>query len=531
MNGCWGRVPAYFGTWLVTMPLLAGCETLNTPLPEPDQLEPRTAPATRPPTTVIEVSEEVSEVIADEPAPPPVDLLDRIRDGFALPDSEAHADRIAPHLRWYASHPQYLDRVFARASRYMYFIVEQLDEREMPLEFALLPIVESAYDPFAYSHGRAAGLWQIIPGTGKRLGLKQDWWYDGRRDVVAATGAALDYLEAMHERFDDDWLLTTAAYNSGPGRVGRSRNGSLTGFWELKLPAETRNYVPKLLALKMLVSDPERYGVTLPVIANDPVFASVDTGGQIDLATAADLADTDLDTLYLLNPGFNRWATDPDGPHQLLVPFDKAELFAESLAALPPEDRLRWVRYRIRPGDSLILIARKHNTTVEVVRQINGIRGSMIRAGDHLMIPVASKSLDEYALSAGVRLQRTQNTPRGANRTSHVVERGDSLWKIASSFHVDAGRLAKWNGMAPGDTLRVGQELVVWTEGARRSGPPQTRRKIHYTVRRGDSLARISSKFNVTVAQLRAWNAKARGKYIQPGQKLVVYVDVRQQGG
>ncbi|NND47613.1 MAG: transglycosylase SLT domain-containing protein, partial [Woeseiaceae bacterium] len=248
----------------------------------------------------------------------PEDVLARLRQGFTLTYDDNR--RTAAELKWFVSHPDYLNRVFTRAQRYLPYIVAELERRGMPLELALLPIVESAYDPFAYSHGRAAGLWQMIPGTAKRFGVKQNWWYDGRRDVVDSTRAALDYLEHLEGLNDGDWLNAIASYNSGEGNVLRAarknrKANKPVDFWHLKLPRETSMYVPKLLALVEIVADPEKYQLTLPVVPDEQQFMVADIGSQLDLALAAELAGVDIDTVYQYNPGYNRWSTDPSGPH------------------------------------------------------------------------------------------------------------------------------------------------------------------------------------------------------------------------
>ncbi len=479
--------------------------------------------------------DEEEEILAASPADK--DLWQRIRNGFQLEADDRRA--VQQQLDWYVRHPAYITRVFTRAKRFLPYIVAEAESRGMPLEVALLPVVESAFDPFAYSHGRAAGLWQIIPGTGKRFGLKQNWWYDGRRDPVAATHAALDYLEYLYKLLDEDWLLAVAAYNSGEGNVKRAQRKNLsrsrdTDFWSLSLPKETEAYVPKLLAIRAVVADPESLGLTLPAIEDTPYFEEVPTNSQIDLALAADLAGLDIDELYALNAGFNRWATDPDGPHRLMVPVDAAPVLTQALADLPDRERVKWVRYKVKNGDVLSNIARKNGTTVELLRQVNGLNGSMIRAGKYLMIPTATRSLDSYTKSADSRLSSTMSRPRGVSKAQHVVKSGESFWSIGKKYGVSTRNLAKWNGMAPGDTLSVGRKLVIWTDGTVAqvgSSPSDQVRKVTYTVRKGDSLARISSRFRVSVSEIQKWNAGtlAKSKYLQPGQKLVMYVDVTAQ--
>ena len=471
-----------------------------------------------------------------EPSPP-LDLLGRLRERFAL---ERHLDpAVERELAWYAGHPQYLGRVFSRAERYLFHIAAELDERGMPLELALLPVVESAFDPFAYSHGRAAGLWQIIPGTGRRLGLRQNWWYDGRRDVIESTRAALDYLQALHEQFDGDWLLAVAGYNSGEGNVARAlrrAREAATGsdFWSIRayLPRETRAYVPRLLAIAALVADPAEHGIELEQIPDAPYFTVIHTGGQIDIALAAELAEISTDRLYELNPGVNRWATDPDGPHRVLVPVASTLSFASGLARLGERERVEWTRHQIRPGQSLIRIARRYGTTPEVLREVNGLRGNTIRAGQHLMVPHAVKSLSAYTQSVEARTERRQAQARSGQRYEHAVQPGETLWAIARRYGVTTRDLASWNAMAPGDVLSVGRELVVWS--TRAVGAPSANtnriRRLTYTVRRGDSLSRISTRFRVTVADLLQWNnSLSADHYLQPGQQLTVYVDVTEQ--
>jgi membrane-bound lytic murein transglycosylase D len=492
------------------------------------------------------------------------DLLARLRGGFSL--AEAVDPAVAREVKWYAQHQQYLDRVFQRADLYLFHIVEELERRGMPAELALLPIVESAFDPFAYSRGRASGLWQIIPGTGKRLGLAQNWWFDGRRDVLESTRAALDYLAAMHEQFDGDWLLAVAGYNSGEGNVERAlrraeADGKPRDFWGIKsyLPAETRTYVPRLLAVRELVADPVKYGIALPPLVNEAQFAVVETGSQIDMALAAKLAGIDTDRLYALNAGVNRWATDPDGPHRLLVPAAQAETFASALAELGERERVQWTRHRVKQSESIGQIADKYQTTVAVLREVNSLRGNTIRAGDYLMIPTATAALHSYTQSADMRAERQQGEARSGNRQEHVVRSGETLWSISQSYGVDVRSLASWNSMAPGDVLSVGRDLIVWTRepaaAARGAGaataaavaPVTTTasatdsaagalaldqiRQVTYVVRRGDSLSSIARRFRVSVPQLLEWNDFNAAKYLQPGQQLVMFVNVLEQSG
>lgn len=451
---------------------------------------------------------------------------------FYIPENK----RVKVQRDWYAKHPRYLDRVAKRAEPFLHYIVKELEANDIPLEIALLPIVESAFDPFAYSHGRASGMWQFVPGTGERFGMKQNWWYDGRRDVVASTTGAIKYLKYLNKYFDGDWLLALAAYNSGEGRVRRAmknnaRKNKPTDFWSLDLPRETRAYVPKLLALADIVKQPEAFDLKLYEIENREVISKVDIKSQLDLAKAARLADLNLSEFQRLNPGFNRWATDPDGPHYLLIPTAKVESFTTGLAKLSDKERLSWQRYKIKTGDSLIKIANKFHTTPELVAKVNNVKGTNIRAGKHLLIPVAAQALDDYILSQDQRLVKTQSRNRNGVKTIHQVKNGDTLWDISRKYNVSTKSIAKWNGMAPRDYIKPGQKLVIWqkektTQATSSTVEQVVMRNIRYKVRRGDSFARIADKFNVKISDIERWNSLSRKNYLQPGQMLKLSVDV-----
>ncbi|TDR15474.1 LysM peptidoglycan-binding domain-containing protein [Marinomonas communis] len=467
---------------------------------------------------------------------PPEDLWDRIRAGYQF-DLDVDQPRLKSQIRWYSTHLSYLDRVSKRGERYLHYIVEELEKEGLPLEIALLPIVESGFDPFGYSHGRASGPWQFIPSTGHMYGLEQTWWIDGRRDIQLSTKAAIAYLKRLNKMFDGDWLHALASYNSGEGTVMRAirknkKAGKPTDFWSLDLPAETRAYVPKLMALAIIMKNPERYNYETYFIANQPYFEEVNIGGQMDLAQAADMAEVSIDEIYLLNPAFNQWATSPDGPHTLLVPIDSADKFRTKLATLPPKERVTWIRYTVQAGDNLGAVARDHNTTVAVLQDINKISSNLIRVGQQLMIPVAGQSAANYTLSSHQRLLAKQSRSPSSSRVkvNYTVESGDSLWSIAKKYNTDTKTLARWNSMGLADPLFPGKKLVVWMKPETSSSKSSTRsvvKRVVYTIRSGDSLAVVANKFNVRVSDIRKWNPKVGSqKYVQPGDKVTLLVNV-----
>ena len=522
------------GVISLTIFSVAGCTMPSVMAPQPAEDDHAFEPE---PLEYITVDALIRELPVYVP-PPPVDLLDALRREFALEYDEN--SRIEAQRNWYVRHPDYLNRVFTRSQRYMPYIQDELERRGLPMELALLPIVESAYDPFAYSHGRAAGLWQMIPGTARRFGIDQNWWYDGRRDIVDSTRAALDYLEYLYDLNDGDWLKAVASYNSGEGNVLRAvrrnrANGQPTDFWHLSVPRETRAYVPKLLALVDIVRDPARFDLELPTVVDEPQFVVTEIGSQLDLALAAELAGVEVDTVYAYNPGYNRWSTNPSGPHTLVMPIEVADTFVAALENVPAAERVRWQRHLVRNGETISEIAEQYSTSIASIRASNNLRGNTIRAGHHLMIPVATRPLSDYSQSADARLARTQNRERDGNRVEHVVASGESFWTIGQRYKVSTRQLASWNGMAPGDTLSVGKTLVVWTneEAAPRTAPVSaygsTTRRVNYTVRNGDSLYTIARRFRVTINQIARWNNIDQNRILRPGQRLTMYVDVTQQ--
>ncbi|WP_323843941.1 LysM peptidoglycan-binding domain-containing protein [Microbulbifer magnicolonia] len=466
-----------------------------------------------------------------EKALPPADIWDRLRRGFRL-DRRVDHPKVKDYIAYFSRNEGYMARVTERSRRYIFHVAEQLEQSNMPLELALLPIVESAYDPFAYSHARASGMWQFIPATGRSFGLHQNWWYDGRRDVDESTRAAVQYFTYLSERFDGDWELALAAYNAGEGTVRRAiernqRRGLGTSFWDLKLPRETQRYVPQLLALAEVVSRPDYYRIPLHDVANEPYYTSVDVGTQIDLAQAANLADIEMEELQLLNPAFNRWATDPNGDHRLLIPVEKRETFEAALAELPKDQRVTWQRYTIARGDTLSTIARRYETSVAAIREANKLRGNNIRAGKTLLIPSASGPAGQYAYALDQRVKRHQSSGSG-HKASYTVQPGDTLWGIARSLNVSVRQLASWNSMAAGDTLRPGRTLVAYADSG--SNSDRTTRKLSYRVRNGDSLYRIASRFSIDVDDILRWNRISKSSYLQPGQRLTLFVDSAASG-
>lgn len=456
---------------------------------------------------------------ADDDAP--ADLWERVRAGYAM-DGAIDERRVEDLMTEYADRQALFDVVSRGAAKYLYYVVERLEDRKMPLELALLPVVESGYNPRAVSPRQAAGLWQFIPGTAAHYGLEQNRWYDGRKDVLASTDAALDYLEDLHRRFDGDWYLALAAYNAGEGLVSRAiernrRLGKPTDYWSLKLPRQTCEYVPRLIAVARMLENPEDHGLALDPIPNEPSAVPVAVEGQINLRGALDAAGIDRSAFFSLNPGYKQPYTLPKANNRLLVPVDQEQNFIAALESLPRIAPAHAERYRIRPGDTLLGIARLHETSPEALRAVNGLSGDRIRAGDTLLIP-----------SEGIIPPHSFPTREAGSASGdwYVVSRGDSLWQIGRRAGVSTEQLLRLNGLDPRAPLRIGQRL-------RLRGDPeldgQGKRRIDYRVAQGDSISLIAARFRLPAADIMRWNGLNGGRtLIRTGQSLVLYVDDQQ---
>jgi membrane-bound lytic murein transglycosylase D len=396
-------------------------------------------------------------------APAPESLWIRIRNGFALPEVESRL--VARHEAWFLNHPDYFQRMVERSRLYLYFIVEEIDKRNMPMEVALLPMIESAYNPVAFSRARAVGIWQFMPSTGKRYGLQQTWWYDARRDVLAATRAALDYLEKLHEEFND-WQLALAAYNWGENGVSRAIASNRakrkpTDYENLKMPRETRNYLPKLQAVKNIITNPALLSFTLEDIPNRPYFTAVSTPEHIDLEVAAQLAEMSVDDFRSLNPGHTRPVIMANGSHTLLLPVDKAGIFSANLKGYD-QPLVSWQTYTLKKNESADSVAARFGITPARLREINGInRHVAVRPGRSLLVPMNedadASNLDETWNNAEFQAPEDLYGSREVYR----VNSGDSLYSIALRHRVTVAALKEWNHLSD-NQLRIGQRLTIY---------------------------------------------------------------------
>jgi len=419
-------------------------------------------------------------ILADTPTPTPlltqaqpnaeIDVWQRIRNGYAMREQDSKL--IARFERWYASKPDYVERMTERGRRYLYFIVGEVEKRGMPMEIALLPMIESAFNPGAYSTARASGIWQFIPSTGKHFGMEQNWWYDGRRDVISATKGALDYLQKLHDEFGE-WDLALAAYNCGENCITRaqSRNRKRklpTNYASLKLPRETKQYVPKLMAVKNIISYPESFGLVLTDIPNKPYFSEVTTTRHIDVEVVAEMAGISMEEFAALNPAHNRPVILNQEDEVLLLPVATVETFQNNLehASHP---LVSWQACPTKKGDNLDDVASRYGITAEKLRTVNGIHRSVKASnGQTLLVPLNGEQPENEFTAFNTHLPPTDGSMLNAIR--HTVRRGDTMSAIARRYHVKLASLKSWNRGVK--ILRPGQHILVAqpTQGASKPG-------------------------------------------------------------
>jgi membrane-bound lytic murein transglycosylase D len=469
----------------------------------------------------------------------PDDLFERIRNGFAMPNLTG--DLVLAQQQWYLNRPDYLRRMVDRSSRYLHFIVEEIERRGMPTELAFLPMVESAFNPVAYSRAHASGLWQFIPSTGKSYNLKQDWWIDQRRDVVAATSAALDYLQYIYD-MHGDWFLALASYNWGEGAVGRAikknqAKGVPTDYQHLTMPAETRNYVPKLQALKNIFSSPQLVAqLGLPAIANRAFFATVTPSSNIDVKVAAKLAEMPVHEFVSLNPAHNRPVIKSDTP--LVIPADKLETFQANMETHQEEDKplSKWQTYTLRAGDKLENVGPKFGITLADLKRVNGLNAKLKPSpGFTLLVPAADGvgASDMASLPEQPRLPSADLSP---SAKSLIVKKGETLAAVARRGGISIVELRKLNQLKS-DRVTPGTRLATAPPSKSeavsvKATPPATNplakstkgpRVTRYTVKRGDTLQSIARQFKVDQKDLIRWNGNATS-HLRPGQQLMIQI-------
>jgi membrane-bound lytic murein transglycosylase D len=479
---------------------LSGCalldfRTINKP-PSNERARPMVALPQTVEAEPPKLDEERDNVVRHAPA---TDTWVRLAKTFMLPASD-HTS-ISKAIESFAARPKHFQRASRRAEPYLWYLAEQLNARALPAELALLPLIESGYRAHAISPAGAAGLWQFMPATGRRYGLTETPWYDERRDIIASTRAALEYLADLQANFAGDWLLALAAYNCGPAKVRRAMQAhDSSDFWTISadLPAETQHFVPKILAAIAIVRDPAASAINLHPIDNAPWFEEIDLGAPIDLISLVQDTGWSEISFARLNPGYLRSFTHPNGPFRVLVPIQLSEGVTNFIEQIPAQSRLAARIHVVVAGETLSAIARRYDSSVRALQTTNKINGTNIGIGRELLVPYAAEEIHSVTDSRS---------------NQHTVVQGESLWSIARQYGLSHGALAAQNNLPLSVVLQPGQRLLVQTT--------RLTEQTYYVVL-GDSLWTIARKFNVTVAQLRKWNKLPPRKSLQPGQSLII---------
>jgi membrane-bound lytic murein transglycosylase D len=393
---------------------------------------------------------------------------------------------------------------------FMYFVIEELEKEQLPLELSLIPYIESNYDPFSISSSGAVGMWQFMPRTGRLYELNKTWWNEDRHDPYRSSQAAVGYLKYLYNRFGQDIYLTLAAYNAGPTLLDRrinqnKRRGLETDFWSLSLPNQTKEYVPKYVALKELVFNAEKYELLLPDIPNSPVVRQIKIPGQVEIITLSEFLDIKPELLYKLNAGYTKWASAPKDESIFYIPIDKYFLFESEANPFQDTNQINWISHVVESGDSLWALASKYDTEVQIIEQINFLNNDLLTIGSTLLIPLSKTPTNNFI-----------------PYEMHIVSEGDTLWDIANTYNLQVSDLAKMNSIDERSYLQLGQQLTIGNKNIHRNIESK-KRTILYSIKQGDNLYKISELFDVTIKSIEEINDFSDDS-LMPGQIIKIAI-------
>ena len=393
---------------------------------------------------------------------------------------------------------------------FIYYVIQEFEAANLPVELALIPFIESNYDPFSISPSGAVGLWQFMPKTGKLYNLEKSWWNEDRHDPFRSTHAAIGYFKYLFERFDNDIYLALAAYNAGPTYLDRQirknkRRGLDTDFWSLNLSNQVTQYVPKYVALRELVFNAEKYGLTLPEIPTESVVEKIEIPGQVEILVLSEYLDIKPELLYKLNAGYTKWASAPKDKSTFYIPIEKSILLSNSDSPFENVNQINWISHVVTQGDSLWKLATKYDTEVNIIKEINYIENDLLSINDTLLIPLSKTKTNNFIPFE-----------------MHIVSEGDSLWSISRKYNIDLIDLTRMNSLTTSSYLQLGQQLTIGNKNIHRNIESK-RRTILYSVKQGDNLYKISDLFDVTVGSIKEIN-DFKGNSLMPGQIIKVAI-------
>ena len=410
------------------------------------------------------------------------------------------------HLRDIDKFEEYLNDSYY----FLYFVIKELEKNNLPIELSILPYIESNYDPFSISPSGAVGMWQFMPRTGRLYELNKSWWSEDRHDPFKSTEAAIGYLKYLYQRFDGDIYLSIAAYNAGPSLVDKrinqnKRKGEDIDFWSLNLPTQTKNYVPKYIALRELILNPEKYGITLPNIPYDSVVQKIIIPGQVEILALSEYLEIKPELLYKLNAGYTKWASAPKDESIFFIPKEKYFLFLSEKNPFNKTNDINWISHTVNKGDNLWDLAIKYDTEVDVIKEVNYLNNDLLSINDNLLIPLGKTKSNNFI-----------------PYEMYIVSEGDTLWSIAKKYNLNVNNLARMNSLNKNEYLQLGQQLSIGNKNIYRNMESK-KRTILYSVKQGDNLFKISELFDVTISSIEEIN-KFSNPTLMPGQIIKIAI-------
>ena len=484
--------------FLKTIPLLiliVGCQQIEVYQESPSELND------------IGIEENVIEISTAQPYQ---DVWDFIKQNNTSQNTNILNDQVLAYMNMHLKDLDKFDEYLNDSYYFLYFVIQELEKNNLPLELAILPYIESNYDPFSISSSGAVGIWQFMPRTGRLYQLDRSWWNEDRHDPFRSTEAAVKYLKYLYQRFDQNIYLTLAAYNAGPSLLDRrinqnKRRGMDTDFWSLNVPVQTKNYVPKYIALRELILNSDNYGIKLPLIPYEPVVKKISIPGQVEVLTLSEYLDIKPELLYKLNAGYTKWASAPENESVFYIPSEKYILFEDEDNPFKNSNQINWISHIVQSGDSLWSLASKYDTEVKIIKKINYLNSDLLSINDTLLIPLSKSKSNNFI-----------------PYEMYIVSEGDTLWSIAKEYNIEIRDLSRMNSINENSYLQLGQQLSIGNKNIHRNMESK-KRTILYSVKQGDNLFKISELFDVSIRSIEEIN-NFKNATLMPGQIIKVAI-------
>ena len=477
--------------------LIVGCQQIEVYQENPSELN----------NIDIGIEENVIEISTTQPYQ---DVWDFIKQNNTSQNTNILNDQVLAYMNMHLKDLDKFDEYLNDSYYFLYFVIQELEKNNLPLELAILPYIESNYDPFSISSSGAVGIWQFMPRTGRLYQLDKSWWNEDRHDPFRSTEAAVKYLKYLYQRFDQNIYHTLAAYNAGPSLLDRrinqnKRRGMDTDFWSLNVPVQTKNYVPKYIALRELILNSDNYGIKLPQIPYEPVVKKISIPGQVEVLTLSEYLDIKPELLYKLNAGYTKWASAPEDESVFYIPSEKYILFENEDNPFKNSNQINWISHIVQSGDSLWSLSSKYDTEVRIIKKINYLNNDLLSINDTLLIPLSKSKSNNFI-----------------PYEMYIVSEGDTLWSIAKEYNIEIRDLSRMNSIDENSYLQLGQQLSIGNKNIHRNMESK-KRTILYSVKQGDNLFKISELFDVSIRSIEEIN-NFNNATLMPGQIIKVAI-------